>query len=276
MDVTAWRDSTIFMPLLPYCRTLVIPDVHLRWRLVDALLKEVEHDDVVYLGDFFDQFRDSAKQNRQQAIWLKAELKKPARTFLWGNHDLHYATPNHHTTCSGYESGKDIAINEIMQPEDWAKFQWYCWRDSWLLTHAGLHPSFVPAEVKDLIIRDPKLKHMALDNWLSEECGYADAALRKNESHRFFRAGRARYGNQQYGGLTWLDFNREFAVVPGINQLVGHTNQIATWSPGTIETDDSANHCIDCDSKYYAVCTNGKLSLKEIPEQLMGLRNRLD
>lgn len=262
--------------LKPHCTTLVIPDLHLRWRLVDALLKEVAYDHIVYLGDFFDQFNDSAAQARKQAIWLKAELKKPARTFLWGNHDLHYATPNQHTVCSGYKSDKAIAINEVMQPGDWAKFQWYAWCDTWLVTHAGLHPSFVPADVKDLIIRDPKLKHRVLDNWLSEECRYADTALRKNESHRFFRAGRARSGNQRYGGLTWLDFNSEFAVVPGINQLVGHTNQMHTWSPATIETANSSNHCIDCDSKYFAVITNGRLSLKEIPEQLLGLRNRLD
>ncbi|NBQ69313.1 MAG: hypothetical protein EBU46_10980 [Nitrosomonadaceae bacterium] len=254
--------------------TLVVPDVHLRWRLVDALIAEVDPDRIIYLGDFFDQFHDSAAQNRMQAMWLKAEMKKSDRIFLWGNHDQHYAWPSKWTGCSGYEAGKDIAINEVMQPDDWAKFQWFTWLDGWLLTHAGLHPWFLPPNLlpkgEDMI--DP----YALDAWLKEECAYADVALRRGESHRFFRAGRCRGGLQNVGGLTWLDYNVEFKPINGLNQLVGHTNQLTTWKPLTLFGKQSTSHCIDTDSKYYAVSTNGEIKLKEIPESLMGLRNRLD
>ncbi len=36
-------------------------------------------------------------------------------------------------------------------------------------------------------------------------------------------AGFARGGLQAIGGMTWLDWNEEFAPVPYVNQIVGHT-----------------------------------------------------
>ena len=41
-----------------------------------------------------------------------------------------------------------------------------------------------------------------------------------------FNAGRARWGQQRVGGLTWCDFEREFKPFRGINQIVGHTPQM--------------------------------------------------
>ena len=123
-------------------QTLIVPDIHLRWRLVDGLIQDVGADHIIFLGDFFDQFNDTADQNRRQAVWLQGQLKLPNRTFLWGNHDLHYAHPSIHTECSGYSEGKCQAINEVMSSADWRRFQWHCWQDGWLISHAGLHPKF--------------------------------------------------------------------------------------------------------------------------------------
>ncbi|NBQ69017.1 MAG: hypothetical protein EBU46_09375 [Nitrosomonadaceae bacterium] len=246
--------------------TLIIPDVHLRYPLVTEIIKHEGCDEVVFLGDFFDQFHDTPAENRKQALWLKAEMKKPNRRFIWGNHDIHYRnSTNRQLISSGYESAKDVAINDIMESSDWAKFVYYIWLDgNWLLTHGGLHPYHIP-----LILKDPKtgsVEPLTLTKWLDAEVKAAERAIIMNEGHWIFQAGYCRGGNKPKGGLTWLDFNEEFEPIAGINQLVGHTNQFRTWLPKEKSKVGSINYCIDADNKFYAVHCNGKIDIREIPE----------
>ena len=65
-----------------------------------------------------------------------------------------------------------------------------------------------------------------LAKYLNEELrkGFQDGA--NNKSTWIFNAGRARWGSQRVGGITWCDFEREFKPFRGINQIVGHTPQM--------------------------------------------------
>ena len=37
------------------------------------------------------------------------------------------------------------------------------------------------------------------------------------------QCGRGRGGNSRVGGVVWLDWDREFKAIEGLNQIVGHT-----------------------------------------------------
>ena len=41
--------------------------------------------------------------------------------------------------------------------------------------------------------------------------------------HPLIGCGYARHGDAPVGGLTWLDWAEEFAPIPGIHQIVGHS-----------------------------------------------------
>lgn len=247
--------------------TIIIPDVHLRFQLVDRLLKHEQPDEVVYVGDFFDNFGDNPAMNRRQAIWLKAEMKKANRRFCWGNHDIHYAHPVRMVRCSGFSEDKSEAINQILMPEDWAHFKWFHWVDDWLVSHAGVHPYLIPQAHRDPL--DPTW----FKGWLEAEAHNADRGLIELKEHDWFRAGLSRGGRAAVGGLTWCDFNDEFQPINGISQIVGHTPQIPRFLPRKIEYNNSTNWCIDTHNKHYGWLVDGRLEIKTIPDELMRYRN---
>ena len=203
--------------------------------------------------------------NRKVAIWIKARmLKYPQDIWLWGNHDLHYAFPYRNIICSGFEQAKSLAINDILEPKDWDRFMFYCWMDDWLLSHGGLHPSWMQGKVSDL------------PDYLEEEAIKARRAAHVGERHWFFRAGRARWGSAPFGGLLWLDFNDELVPIPGLNQIVGHT-PLCYHPDGTVMLDievgekhgkNSKNYCLDTNNMWYALWNGKDLKFKYAPDEV--------
>jgi metallophosphoesterase superfamily enzyme len=47
-----------------------------------------KYDRVVFLGDYFDDFRDTPESGRATAEWLRTNVRDSRFTFLHGNHDL--------------------------------------------------------------------------------------------------------------------------------------------------------------------------------------------
>jgi hypothetical protein len=213
--------------------TLIIPDLHLRYKRAQQIIDHEACDRVLFLGDFFDDWHDTPEMNRKMALWVKSrQLRHPEDIWLFGNHDTSYAF---NLPCSGYSIEKSLAINEVMV---WGKFKFYHFLGPWLCTHAGLHPSYIPPLTKDLA------------GWLASEQNEALEALQKGGKHWITAAGKARGGSWPWGGLTWLDFREEFEPVPGLNQVFGHTPMHA---PGLMQQADSTNHCLDALTAYYAV-----------------------
>jgi hypothetical protein len=224
-------------------KILIIPDVHTNWELVESIVRS--HPDatnIVSLGDWFDNWNDTYRENYETADYVKFKLNDPKWTFLWGNHDISYAFTSPVSVCSGYTQEKAISIKEVLKGRDWDKFKFHHWIGDTLLTHAGLHNSYVPS--------DGKIMEMLL-----VEEDRAQENLRRGIEHWFYGAGRARGGPRPFGGILWCDANQEFIPVKGLNQIFGHTCQYDTKRPLVLKDPESPalNICLDSALRHYGV-----------------------
>lgn len=224
---------------------LVISDVHNRVDRVEKIIANAGADKVILTGDYFDDFGDSHIDAQKTAEWLKESLTKENRIHLVGNHDQCYIYFNHpYTRCSGYTESKRKVIYEVLTRKDLNKLKFFHFEQGYLFTHAGLHSGFLP---KNLDIKD-------LESFLIQENKMALKALEDNDPHWFFMAGYARGGISPVGGLTWLDFNREFYNVAGVNQVVGHTPQKEPrWIDNSL--------CLDTHLNHYAIISNANVKI---------------
>ena len=76
-------------------KTLIIPDVHQNIGFVnDILRKEDWFDHCVFLGDWFDTFRNIdnkvAYSMKETCKWINSKLDDDRFIWLLGNHDLSY------------------------------------------------------------------------------------------------------------------------------------------------------------------------------------------
>ena len=206
--------------------TLILPDLHHRVDQATKIIRHVEADKVIALGDFYDDFNDTPEMVSHTSEWLMEFVSNPNHIALVGNHDIQYMYPYRTFQCSGYKQWKYFQINDIVPRSTWEKLKWFHFLDNrWLLTHAGLHKLNVPDSVKKFRKDRPK--------FISELTQYLDAEIIKGFQNGasgtgswIFNAGRGRGGSQQVGGITWCDFTREFFPVRGINQIMGHTPQM--------------------------------------------------
>ena len=153
-------------------------------------------------------------------------VNNPNHIFLVGNHEQHYAYSYRTFQCSGYEQWKYFLINDIVPRSVWDKLKWFYFLDGqWLLSHGGLHTLNVPDDIKK-VRKDRQQFIAALTKYLDDELRKGFQSGANNQGCWVFNAGRARWGQQRVGGLTWCDFEREFKPFRGINQIVGHTPQM--------------------------------------------------
>jgi hypothetical protein len=212
----------------------IIPDVH---QDIDKLLKihsalrgmGVIHK--VYVGDWFDTWDKSARNHVETAEFLRNEIEGTYDTFILGNHDIPYAFSPTVFPCPGFTWDRRIEIRNYLFPRHWESFEIGKKIGSYWITHAGMHESLmhpVYGFSDDFIIRS-----------LSD----AKWALQCNQTHPWLNWGEDRGGDQQrYGGVNWLDFNKSFLPISGLNQIFGHS---IAWKPRHIWTPDSQNYCID-------------------------------
>lgn len=203
--------------------SLIIPDLHHRWYQAERIISSVGADEVIFLGDYFDDFNDTPEMVRETCDWLENSVKKPNRVHLFGNHDQHYAFPYKTFQCSGYAQWKYFIIHDTLPREVWDKLKWYHFLDNrWMLSHAGLHKLNVPESILSKR-NDRQVFIKELSEWLDHEIrlGFQNGA--KGNGSWIFNAGHARWGSQRVGGITWCDYQREFNPFKGMNQIMGHT-----------------------------------------------------
>jgi hypothetical protein len=243
-------------------RVLVIPDIHLKTKKVDEILKNESggFDHALFLGDYFDDYFDTVKNNRETAEWVRDYSQHSDKTLLKGNHDYSYYASQFHTSnyyCSGYSYEKDLAINRVMG-KAWNSLLDFAIIDEVLYTHAGLNNFFLNPSIsnEDMLVRYLLDQCRAVNNWLKESkktrC-YPNCA-----ESRLFRAGmNYRGGDQERGGIIWNDA-REHEPVPFIKQIFGHT---ISEEPVIYDNGDI---CLDTDLKHYAIVTNGVAKIKKV------------
>ena len=234
-------------------KILVIPDIHVRHILAEKIISYVGPcDQIIFLGDYFDQWFDTPEHNEKTAIWLKESLKNPNRIHLIGNHDVSYiANGARQYFCSGYTFEKNQSINSILNWDDWSKMKVYHLHENILLSHAGLSKFY-----HDKFNKNGK----EFISFLEDEAKAAVLALKsaapKTPCHRLFEAGPDRGGKGLVGGITWCDL-RNFVPVGNYTQIFGHT-----------ETDEpyiGEKFCsIDTNLRNFILIEDGKITIKKI------------
>ena len=265
--------------------TLILPDIHLRHEQANKIIKHVGADEVIFLGDWADDFDDTPDMVKETAEWFVDFVANPNHIALFGNHDAHYAYSYRTFRCSGYQQWKYLEINDIVPRSTWDKVKWFHFLDDkWLLTHAGLHMLNVPEKITKFR-KDRKKFISELTIWLNAEIvkGFQNGA--SGTGSWVFNAGHARGGQRRVGGITWCDFNQEFFPVQGINQIFGHTPQTQgprwciwekdpkkpqgrvayrpadLWTPSTEKLsnpDQSQNVCLDVHGNTHWATWDGK------------------
>lgn len=225
---------------------LVVPDVHLRIETLKRVLAAWgEQGEVIFLGDFFDDFDDTPSRNREMAEMLRDEiLPNPLHTVLMGNHDLHYhpACPSE-LWCSGFYPDKKEVIGEVLGGDQFSLFKWAHSWDGVLFTHAGLHPRLVPA------LSGGGADELA--EWIGRSC--RTALDTRDSSEPLLRAGRMRGGYQPVGGVIWMDA-REYQPISGLRQIFGHTPMRKAMD---LDSRTDGSWCIDTNLDSVVVMRGG-------------------
>ena len=224
---------------------IAIGDIHNHWVEAEqiASLYDKTHL-VIFTGDYFDDFGDTAEDAKQTAFWLKKSLAKPNRIHLMGNHDINYSYLNYTKdsngniqniyNCSGYDMKKDHVINSVMFTTEWEQIKFAHYENGFWFTHAGIHPHWFEHPIK------------GMDNdVIKEKIAKADEDYHNRIWNETIGAvGRCRGGMQKVGGILWCDDFREGHVSRGLKQVFGHT---PTMNKATIWYENGGiNANIDC------------------------------
>jgi hypothetical protein len=240
---------------------LVVPDVHLKMEKLDRILNLWgDRGEVVFLGDFFDDFDDTPGINAKMAEVLRDRiLPNPLHTVLAGNHDLNYhPLCQDALRCSGFEREKLRAVREVLNEEDWGRFRWATAIDGHLISHAGLHPQLAPALTSCRGGDDVG----GISEWINDRC---EAALKVgDDTEPLLRAGYSRYGLQPVGGIIWMDV-REYLCLEGIPQIFGHT---PLKTPAKLYPDERPSYCLDTHLEHVGIVRGGRVSILEAGESL--------
>ena len=196
-------------------KILVIGDVHQNLNRLNLALENWQ-DKIIFLGDYFDDFQDSAEDAARTAKWLKESLTIPNRIHLIGNHDFHYMIrPKGITYCSGFSPEKYDAINNILTLEDWNKLKFFHHeKEIYWFSHAGITKYWFEHPVLGLNLAGI-LKTL-------EECKQALKISDLSRCGALWAADHYRGGRCQKGGLLWNDW-RNCDFFKDITQIVGHT-----------------------------------------------------
>ena len=240
--------------------TIIISDLHNKVIWIEPGLEKLKekynYDEVVFLGDYFDNFGDTAFEAGGTANWLRQSIIKPDRIHLLGNHDIPYMFPHNDSLwCPGFNQYKCKVIRETLEGM-WQYFKPAYHTQGYLLSHAGFHPMLETHPINGVPSLDA----------LVESANKGLEHLKTGLPHPLFMAG-SRMGEPYIGGITWADWNDEFICLDGVNQIVGHTphDKVRTKS-----SDTSINHCMDTHTQHIGILIDGVLSFEK-RSQLIGL-----
>ena len=192
-------------------RLAVIPDVHMRHRLLDEAVRlRGEGYDVCFLGDYVDNGPHANDPGFLRELF--GFCREARATPLLGNHDLAYVFPERTDyRINGYEPANAAAVATVYA--EYADLFRYAHRvDKVLLTHAGMSRTFLNALAVTYGCDD-----------LDEVVAYLND---RRPAELFFRS-RHNGGTDAFDGPLWLRLPQYHGALQseGITQVVGHSSQ---------------------------------------------------
>jgi len=252
-------------------RCIIVPDVHqdIAWveRVFEREQVMASNDSVVFLGDYFDS---SKKPRKRAGVGETCEFLERTRAalggrcvFLLGNHDIQYweakpicdahRTPRHlHNRCGmsfSKSAAKKVASN--LPLDFWTNARLFIAVNGWLLSHAGLAACYWPQA--ETVERSLEI--------LQENCVGALLMMRFGPQH-LLAAGQVRGGTAPVGGLTWQDWNDEFADALPLPQIVGHTIDELAGARA-----NGRSWCIDGGQSCYGMLTGQNFETRTIERE---------
>jgi hypothetical protein len=194
-------------------KTFVIGDLHNYVQWVEPFLKANEHDRVIFLGDYFDDFGDTTQIAERTAQWLASSVQMPNRIHIMGNHDMPYRFPwNSYFDCPGWTPAKQKAISNIMTRELWdnIKMAHFDHDIKFIYSHAGLTSKLF----KVCPINGCNLNNF--ETQISE--ALTDCNNKGNKRIPIFQQN----PDYTYDGITWIRFPHVI-LLPEVTQIIGHT-----------------------------------------------------
>ena len=206
---------------------LLVFDVHedVAW-LRSVIEKERGNFDHLLLGgDYFDAFRRPSGGGATLMCATLLDLRREFGrdlTVLLGNHDISYLevrpavlrqrSPGMTAyTASGFSQYKAEHIARLIEARWWDDCRLFGVVNGYLVSHAGVAAAFWPHQ-PTVAASLAALQAQAVE-------AMSDLRI----FHPLLGVGVPRGGNQPFGGLTWLDFNREFQDDLPLPQIFGHT-----------------------------------------------------
>ncbi|HEX4809390.1 MAG TPA: hypothetical protein VH325_10695 [Bryobacteraceae bacterium] len=257
-----------------YEARLIIPDVHHKVVAVDRIRRSHPGIPAIFLGDYFDDFYDTAADMEVTCRWLKQAIENDQDTFLLGNHCfayLSYELGVRWGYCSGWDLSKQQIFHRHFPGDTLLKSStWVAQCQGWVISHAGItrkvYRSFakhnssrqlaqngpaVAARVPDTVLAARRA--LCAFEELAEWVGNAERALTMGITHPAFLAGVDRGGPARAGGILWCDWNT-FEPVKGMRQIVGHT-------PADEVRYNRGDVCLDTHLHHYGFLKDGGLTI---------------
>ena len=234
-------------------QTVILGDIHGRSIWKDIIEKE-NPEQVIFLGDYLSTHeRISSEQQVENLLDIFKYKDEHSQTvMLRGNHDLQHLG-YYWARCSGYFPQVEELMKEWKQTYlDYT--QWLYIIGNTVFSHAGISKDWLREEMKI----DP-------DN-LTDEILNSINEVEPNEKFGFaFRERWDVYGESPYQPLTWIRPNTLIDVmIPGYNQVVGHTTMSKVFNAKTMEKID--NDLWLCDALgdgWYLTINEGKYIAKQ-------------
>lgn len=206
-------------------KTLIIPDVHQKLQKLDKILENNTFDQLISLGDWFDDFYDTPVHTQKTAEYILKLYSVYGDKFVWllGNHDVPYLFPAMYDyyACSGNTREKAKVIKDVFK--DTTKPLGY---------DVHLAYSVKVDNCKDIVLSHAGVSETHFSKPFVESIDYRSVFERCEEALKntellardpVLSAGIARGGVEIVGGITWLDWRYEFEPISSISQIVGHT-----------------------------------------------------
>lgn len=202
----------------------MIGDLHGRHEIAEAALNFDGR--VVFIGDYMDSF-DRTNTEQLRVLEFMLRHSRPSNDefiALMGNHEMSYLYPA--MRASGHTAAKQAMLMPYLNDmKRWLRS--YYWLDvNVLVSHAGVSNKLLTT----------------LNQTLNEYLDKGD----------YDQIGRIRSGYGSAGGLYWCDYYGEMEPIPGLIQVVGHTERVNKDDDEGIRYIDTNNgkvYNIDCLSR---------------------------